>query len=114
MEGLGRILNEAKGTIMSDFYILDNRKAVRADLMAWGQMMQDPASKRVAETTIGDVRVSTVFLGLDHAFGGGPPMLFETMAFGGPLDKDQDRCSTWEEAEAMHEAMCKRVSAAAL
>ena len=99
---------------MSTFYTLDNRKAVPCDLHTWVALMQDHAFKRVAETTIGPYRVSTVFLGLDHAFGGGPPMLFETMAFGGPLGEEQDRCSTWEQAEAMHEAMCERVRAAAL
>ena len=49
--------------------------------------------------------VSTFFLGLDHAFGGGPPLLFETMIFGMPerSEEYQERCSTWEQAEAMHE-----------
>ena len=46
---------------------------------------------------------STVFLGLDHRFiDDGPPLLFETMIFGGDGDKDQWRCSTWEQAEAQH------------
>ena len=94
---------------MNDFYILDNRKVVKADVATWVRMMQDPESKRVADTTIGDVRIRTVFLGLDHRFGEGAPLLFETMAFGGALDEEQDRCTTWEEAEAMHEAMCQRV-----
>jgi hypothetical protein len=44
-------------------------------------------------------RPSSVF---DHSHGGdGPPILFETMAFGGGLDNFTNRCSTWEEAEAM-------------
>jgi hypothetical protein len=30
------------------------------------------------------------------------PILFETMIFGGRLDNFMNRCSTWEEAEAMH------------
>lgn len=29
------------------------------------------------------VNVSTVFLAIDHAFGDGPPVLYETMIFGG-------------------------------
>ena len=36
-------------------------------------------------------------------------MLFETMVFGGPMDQEQDRCTTWDEAEAMHAAMVARV-----
>jgi len=60
---------------------------------------------RVAKTDLpGDVFVSTVFLGLDHGFGRpGPPILFETMVFGGPMDDYQERYATWDEAEAGHE-----------
>jgi hypothetical protein len=47
--------------------------------------------------------VSTVFIGLDHNFGGGAaPMLFETMIFDGGEDDYQTRCATWDEAEQMH------------
>ena len=46
--------------------------------------------------------VSTVFLGLDHAFDGGTPLLFETMIFGGEHDEYQERYATWDEAEAGH------------
>lgn len=61
-------------------------------------------TRTVAKTSIGDVRISTVFLGMDHNFfGNGPPLLFETMIFGGPHDGYQERCSTWEEAEKQHE-----------
>jgi hypothetical protein len=48
------------------------------------------------------VRVSTVFLVMNHNHFGGPPILFETMVFGGPMDQEQRRCSTWAEAEAQH------------
>ena len=50
------------------------------------------------ETSIGATReASTVFLGLDHQLTeDGPPLLFETMVFGGPLSGETDRCSTWE------------------
>lgn len=48
-------------------------------------------------------RVSTVFLSLDHNWGDGPPILFETMIFGGEHDGYQERYRTWEEAEEGHE-----------
>jgi hypothetical protein len=64
---------------------------------------QDNDPWRVALTTVGKVDISTVFLGLDHNFFGGKPLLFETMVFGGENDEYQNRCSTWEEAEAMHQ-----------
>jgi hypothetical protein len=34
------------------------------------------------------------------------------MVFGGPLDQEQDRYSTWEDAEAGHAEMEKKVRAA--
>lgn len=51
----------------------------------------------------GEVHVSTIFLAVDHQTGGGPPVLFETMIFGGPHDGYQERYSTWGEAEAGHQ-----------
>lgn len=86
---------------MSDKYILDGHKPVPADLMGWARWFET-ADRHVAQNNIGALRVSTVFLGLDHSFGEGPPLLFETMIFGLEGDKYQTRCSTWEEAEEMH------------
>ena len=66
-------------------------------------------NRTVAKDKIGDVEISTVFLGLDHQFGKGRPLLFETMVFGGELDQEMDRYSTYEEAEKGHKFMVKRV-----
>lgn len=66
---------------------------------------------RVAKTTVGDVEVSTVWLGIDHQYGDGPPLIFETMVFDGPLDQECERYSTEEQAKAGHEAMVARVRA---
>lgn len=63
--------------------------------------------KRVALTDIGDVRISTVWLGLDQQYGDGPPVIFETMQFGGDADGDCDRYCTLEEAQAGHAAWVK-------
>ena len=91
------------------YYTLDaDHKAIPADLMTWAASFEN-SSRIVAQEVIGTAEISTVFLGLDHRFGEGPPILFETMVFGGPLDQEQERCSTWEEAEAMHKAMCARM-----
>jgi hypothetical protein len=91
-------------------YILDGHQPVSCeDLMTWGRWMAD-ADRCVARTIQGDVWVSTVFLGLDHNFHfGGPPQLFETMAFHGDEGEDMDRYSTWEEAEAGHAEMVRKV-----
>ena len=94
---------------MTNPYILDGKRAVECpDLLTWAAWSES-AHRRVAIEEINGVRVSTVFLALDHSFGEGPPLLFETMVFGGPLDQELDRCTTWEEAEAMHAAMVARV-----
>lgn len=72
------------------------------------------AKRYVAKTDLGWCWISTVFLGLDHRYGGnGPPIVFESMAFGinGESDLECKRYSTWNEAIAGHEAMvsiCKR------
>lgn len=54
---------------------------------AWGELHADFGYVVVAKTDAGDgVEVSTVWLGIDYAFEG-PPLIFETMIFGGPLDQ---------------------------
>lgn len=65
-------------------------------------MFESP-NRIVAQTDIGRIQISTVFLGLNHRyFGDGPPLIFETMIFGGKHDGYQSRSSTWEEAEKEH------------
>ena len=61
--------------------------------------------KRVAQTTVEEADVSTVWLGLDHCFGDGPPLIFETMIFGGEHGENQWRYSTEEAAKAHHAAL---------
>jgi len=68
---------------------------------------------RVASTEIGtEIWVSTVWIGIDHAFGRGRPMIFETMVFGGPMADDCVRYSTAHEAQAGHDAVVTLVLAA--
>lgn len=92
---------------MSDKYILMGKLAVPCnDLLTWARWFET-AEKHVAQTTVGPLRVSTVFLGIDHRFGGADPMLFETMIFGGLEDSEwsggyQERYSSWVDAETGH------------
>lgn len=98
---------------MSENYKLVGHEAIQVhDLLEWGKWMQT-ADRKVAKTEIDGQRISTVFLGLDHNWDAGPPAIFETMVFGGALDGEQDRYSTWEEAEAGHAAMVERVKESA-
>jgi hypothetical protein len=88
---------------MSEHYVLEGKEAKSVDLITWAKWFE-AADRHVAKTDItDDIHVSTVFLGLDHSFGDGPPLLYETMIFGGEHDEYQQRYSTWEQAEAGHE-----------
>ena len=91
-------------------FILKNRELVPCDLMTWAMWYDSPERIVARDELAGDVSISTVFLGLDHQWGDGPPLLFETMIFGGPHDGYQERCSTWDEAEAQHKVAVTRAS----
>lgn len=88
-------------------WILENKVPKPVDdFEVWCRWAEDRRNVRVAldciERTDADpVRVSTVFVGIDLSFYG-PPLLFESMVFGGPLDLEQHRYCTWEEAERGH------------
>jgi hypothetical protein len=58
-----------------------------------------------------DVAVSTVFLGINHNYTGGAPVLFETMIFGGPWDQYQWRYTLRTEAERGHAAIVAKLQA---
>ena len=68
-------------------------------------------NQRVALTEIGAVRISTVWVGLDCRLGDGPPLIFETMVFGGVFDEAQERYSTEAEALAGHDKWVAEVRA---
>ena len=90
---------------MNDKYILDEEgDAVPADLMTWATWFENNRDKRSIgkDEPVPGVTVSTVFLGLNHNFGDGPPLLWETMIFGGPHDDYQERYATRTEALEGH------------
>lgn len=85
------------------------------DMLAWGVFFENIDNRRVAETIIPPgVRVSTVFLGIDHNFKAhGPPILFETMVFDDrsapEIEEMQRRYATWDEAVASHYGLVAEV-----
>jgi hypothetical protein len=85
-------------------FILEGHEPVEEpDLMRWAMWMEE-ADRHVRDTFRDDVRVSTVFLGLDmNHWGEGPRDLFETMVFVNGASVDCERYATWAEAEAGHE-----------
>jgi hypothetical protein len=94
-------------------YILKDRRVVPASIEEWYRFLQSP-DRIVGVLTFNDVTVSTVFLGVNHGYGDGPPLVFETMVFDGPMDGYEERCSTWQEAEEIHERVCAEVRAKGL
>jgi hypothetical protein len=70
--------------------------------------------RRIASTRWYGIWVSTVWLGLDHSFGGGPPLIFESMVFdpgrgeGRWHDVDMDRYTTEAQARAGHRTMVEK------
>lgn len=64
-------------------------------IKAWDDETNDRDYTRVAADDVGPYLISTVWLGLDHGFGG-PPLIFETMVFRTDLP---DRRPPWEEKE---------------
>ena len=96
------------------YYVPDGQGGFRAarDMLEWGEWFarkRDESfiqgGKRVARTELaGGILISTVFLGLDHSFShSGPPVLFETMIFGGPHNDYQERYTTLADAQQGHE-----------
>lgn len=90
-------------------YVLDGKTPVpEPDLDKWGNWYQT-ANRHVQKDDLGSVWVSTVFLGLDHGWHDGPPVLFETMIFGGERDQETHRYCTWDEAEAGHKQILEEL-----
>lgn len=67
--------------------------------------------RRVARTVLPGCTVSTVWLGLNHSFGEGPPLIFETMVFGELYDGELQRYSTEEGAVRGHLKVLDRLRA---
>ncbi len=89
---------------MIQYYSPDGQPIDMADAMP---LFADGDARRVAHTTIttdrGRVEVSTVFLVIDHSFSRtGPPVLWESLVFGGPEDQDMRRYRSRAEAETGH------------
>lgn len=95
------------------YYILDhdgNPLAVD-DLLVWAKWYETHRRQRIVQQDlIGKTIVSTIFLGLDHNFSNtGPPLLWETLVFNGPLDHAGERYASLQAARYGHAAMCDRV-----
>lgn len=79
------------------------------DLLTMGRLAEDKKYKVIKQTTLNARRslwISTVWLGSDHQFGKGPPLIFETMVFPSRNDMSELFCAryaTEREAKIGHE-----------
>lgn len=94
---------QGKGIAM--YYVLDenNEPVKETDTNKFCRWIEDKKNRRIAYTKVGSKAVSTVFLGIDHGFDGGPPVLFETMVFGGKFNEYMKRYCTYNGALEGHD-----------
>lgn len=89
---------------MSEYYVLDKdgNPVATKSIMEWGKDY-DAKERHVGNDMIGDIHVSTVFLGIDHRHSkNGFPILWETMIFGGDHDNYQVRYTSHDDAVKGH------------
>ena len=92
---------------MSDYY--DRQGNPIEDVLEWARLYESE-DRTIGYEERDGVRVSTVWLGLNHNYlPGGPPLIFETMVFGGEFDQHQDRYSTEAQAIAGHDQWVAKV-----
>ena len=77
---------------MADYY---DRQGNPLTLMQWAKLVENFDYKVVAQTEVGFDRVSTIWLGLNHNWWGGPPLIFETMIFWFCPDQHDDEQECW-------------------
>ena len=97
------------------YFTLDNELSPTpcrslSQYLEWHEEMGESSDWYISKTGMGfsvaidhvrDSTVSTVYLGMNHRFDDGPPLLWETMSF--PAEEICERRETYEEAMAAHQ-----------
>jgi hypothetical protein len=96
--------------MLGKYKLLNGVPVETNDTTEWAEWMcKADKDRRVKLSEVGDMTISTVFLGLDHNFSGaGEPLLYETLVFGGPLDGEMIRTATRKQAKQAHAEMIRR------
>lgn len=96
--------------IANSCYILDDEgnPIPCPDLIEWAKWFENSNNRQLKKDLVGKYWVSTVFLGLDHNFLEGEPILWETMIFSESEDQNkyegyQERYITKKEAIEGHQ-----------
>jgi hypothetical protein len=103
----------------SKHYIIKNKKVLEVPLMEWATWFESPEGMKervIKQDRVGDLFVSTVFLGLDYAWDNREPILFETMIFRDTPKSEyphediyQNRYHTYDEALTAHEKLVEDI-----
>jgi hypothetical protein len=115
MDKRGVVIPRGDGILESTmYYDMDGKpitgKTFDEITLKWAKSFENTKGRKLGNTNLafGLVHVSTVWLGLNHAWGEGRPLIFETMIFvGGWGDYYCNRYSTKEEALKGHEYAVK-------
>jgi hypothetical protein len=95
---------------MIKYYDQDGQP-IEGGTLAWGKMFEDTKSRIIGQSrTLYGEKLSTVWLGLDHNFFGGKPLIFETMLFA-PRDRDLYRRGLRQLSEPLSEEDKARIEA---
>lgn len=85
------------------FYKLVDKNPVPCTFADYASDMKSADNRIIEQTRVGELTVSTVFTGIDHAFGMGEKQLFETSVLGLPDDiLPLWRFSSWDDAVKEH------------
>lgn len=78
---------------LSTFY---DRQGQSINFNQFIRHFQDPNYQTLKQEIVGPYKVSTIWLGINHSFGEGPPTIFETMVF----EDGEGMCELRYETEA--------------
>ncbi len=94
-------------------YILDENGEPKKEknVLKWAKWFEKSGKQRIVkQSKPNKYFVSTIFLGLDHSFGSGELVLWETMVWN-PAGRDifQERHSSREKAEMTHDRLVEQI-----
>jgi len=88
---------------------LYDKKGNPIELEEYTKLFADRSYQIVKQTRLSDgTHISTVWLGIDHSFGGEVPVIFETLVTRKSNDEEEMyRYTSEEEARSHHEYLCE-------
>lgn len=104
---------------MTHYFLNEDHSVTPCEFMVWAKQFEEMSkadTRHVGDDMIKGYHVSTVWLGLDHQYFNGPPLIFETMVFHGDTCGDiyMDRYTTWEQAVEGHKRAIQWVNEGAV